>query len=304
MWIADEALNSPLPLEWTEHHDSSDRVFYYNVQTHASSWTHPLEQLHRDTYKRIVDFRSGSFSKEDQAAELEKMRHECDDMEREAHDQLQMWTEHCDEQGQKFYYNKEEQRSVWTDPRPARCHALYLHMKALRVLSKLCGQPAAPIPCERQRPVGLLGNLNAEGNGGSDYERSPKQNINRIQPAQLLSPVGAEGAPPAGKGQEHRRRKKRRDGEASQPDLFPQATSKDTDDFSNGDIKRVSALDMKRPTTSDVREVRAALGVGISSSQSLRALPELARLPTPPGDGLTHVGRTKVRAGIRLEPIR
>merc|ERR1719167_1130130 len=39
MWIADEALNAPLPSEWTEHHDNADRVFYYNVQTHASSWT-------------------------------------------------------------------------------------------------------------------------------------------------------------------------------------------------------------------------------------------------------------------------
>merc|ERR1711879_1004230 len=54
--------------------------------------------------------------------------------------ELQSWTEHTDDQGQKFFYNKEQKRSVWTDPRPARCHTLYLQMKAVRVLSKLCGQ--------------------------------------------------------------------------------------------------------------------------------------------------------------------
>lgn len=140
MWIADEALNAPLPSEWTEHQDSADRVFYYNVNTHASSWTHPLEQLHRDTYKNIVAFRSGDLTKEGRASELEKLRRRCEEAEREAHRELQAWTEHEDEQGQKFYYNREQQRSVWTDPRPATCHSLYLQMKALRVLSKHCGQ--------------------------------------------------------------------------------------------------------------------------------------------------------------------
>merc|ERR1719162_2384927 len=72
MWIVDEALNAPFPSEWTEHHDSADRVFYYNVQTHASSWTHPLEQLYRDTYKGIVNFRGGALSKDEQLVELEK----------------------------------------------------------------------------------------------------------------------------------------------------------------------------------------------------------------------------------------
>merc|ERR1712190_253433 len=143
MWIVDESLNAPLPSEWTEHHDSAGRVFYYNVHTHTSSWTHPLEQLHRDTYKGIVNFRSGDLSKEEQATELEKLRQKCEQAERDAHKELQAWTEHVDEQGQKFYNNREQQRSYWTDPRPARCHTLYLQMKALRCLSKHCGQPVS-----------------------------------------------------------------------------------------------------------------------------------------------------------------
>ncbi|CAK0829184.1 unnamed protein product [Prorocentrum cordatum] len=139
LWIAEQALEAPLPSEWTEHHDSADRVFYYNVQTHASSWTHPLEQLHRDTYKQIISFRSGDMPAEEQRTNLSKLQVECDAAEKKAHVELQAWTEHTDEQGQKFYYNRDKQTSVWTDPRPARCHCLYLQMKAVKVLGKHCG---------------------------------------------------------------------------------------------------------------------------------------------------------------------
>merc|ERR1719217_700322 len=114
MWIADESLSAPLPSEWTEHQDSADRVFYYNVQTHASSWTHPLEQLHRDTYKQIVSFRTKDSPKEEQVIELEKFRQACEEAEREAHSELQAWSEHTDEQSQKFFYNREQHRSAWT----------------------------------------------------------------------------------------------------------------------------------------------------------------------------------------------
>merc|ERR1712118_102495 len=62
LWIVEEALAAPLPSEWTEHFDSSDRVFYYNATTHVSSWTHPLEHLYRETYKTIVHFRGASLS--------------------------------------------------------------------------------------------------------------------------------------------------------------------------------------------------------------------------------------------------
>jgi len=139
VWIAEQALEAPLPSEWTEHHDSADRVFYYNVQTHASSWTHPLEQLHRDTYKQIIGFRSGDMPSDEQKVKLKKLQVECEDSEKKAHVELQAWTEHTDEQGQKFYYNRDKQTSVWTDPRPARCHCLYLQMKAVKVLGKHCG---------------------------------------------------------------------------------------------------------------------------------------------------------------------
>merc|ERR1719195_301095 len=44
-----------------------------------------------------------------------------------------------DEQGNRFYFNKEERQSTWTDPRPAKCQILYLRMKMLRLLQSSSG---------------------------------------------------------------------------------------------------------------------------------------------------------------------
>jgi len=360
MWIADEALNAPLPSEWTEHHDSADRVFYYNVQTHASSWTHPLEQLHRDTYKCIVNFRSGDLSKEERGQELEKLRRKCEEAEREAHRELQAWSEHTDEQGQKFYYNREHQRSVWTDPRPARCHALYLQMKALRVLSKQLGQ-SAPTPHRGLEP------LSADHRGGSDSERGEREGVlpprGRAKKDHRSGLDDTEGADSSfanvdtsawgnsssfeeemntDKGHHKRGKRKKRDRDAEAGIARP-----DAGDFVRGALPgalagltpvshhspsahgsgglgslpsaggemKGSLLDMKKPDRSAVEEVRQAVGL----SSAVGRLPPMgpmghsnpfgSRNPLPgdlpelPGDGLSNVGRAKVRAGIRLEPL-
>lgn len=333
MWIADEALAAPLPSEWTEHHDSADRVFYYNVQTHASSWTHPLEQLHRDTYKQIVNFRSGDLPKEEQSTELDKTRRKTDDAEREAHKELQSWSEHTDEGGQKFFYNREKQVSVWTDPRPARCHSLYLQKRALRELSKHCGGNGADLP----------------GVGGED----PRREKMRIQQSLIIGSSDALGRPKEsgreksredespgrgsrsqqaddspGEGREEDRRERRKEKKRHKKDKHKVEAHNGeelldlTEDDAGGDpeggqadLFKKPVLDLKKPSLSTVEEVRAGLGLGVappggggglggSSLPSISGHHGLGRLPTPPGDGLSSVGRAKVRAGIRLEPLR
>jgi hypothetical protein len=336
MWIADESLNAPLPSEWTEHNDSADRVFYYNVQTHASSWTHPLEQLHRDTYKRIVAFRNGDMSKEDQAVQLEKWRQECEEAEQDAHKQLQAWTEHVDEQGKKFYYNRDQERSTWTDPRPARCHSLYLQMKALRVLSKHCGQSTGSL--QRLEPIRLdLGppsghqardteakRERSERRGDRDdreRDRSARSDDNRG--AYPLSD-DAEDDQEARK-KKKKKEKKRREKEAEQSrdggggggysnssQLAPLNNSNNRNNLpqfdAGGDFAPVRGA-MQSDKPSAVEEVRASLGLGnhggLPQLRPLRGgqLSDGARMPTPPGDSLTTVGRAKVRGGIRLEPL-
>merc|ERR1719242_1970445 len=60
-------------------------------------------------------------------------------MELDVHKEIAQWTEHTDEQGNRFYFNKEERHSTWTDPRPAKCQILYLRMKMLRLLQSSSG---------------------------------------------------------------------------------------------------------------------------------------------------------------------
>merc|ERR1712014_389236 len=131
---------APLPAEWTEHQDNGDRVFYFNAQSNESSWTHPLEQIHREIYKTIVDVRNGPHTREEKALKLEKLRRDYEKIEADTHAELQLWTEHLDRHGTKFFYNQKLQSSVWTDPRPAKCHVLHLKLQANRVLNKVMGQ--------------------------------------------------------------------------------------------------------------------------------------------------------------------
>lgn len=291
MWVAEEALAAPLPSEWTEHHDSSDRVFYYNVISHASSWTHPLEQVHRDTYKKIVTFRT-SMPQHERSSELERMRRDCDAAEREAHQELHLWTEHTDDQGQKFYFNPKKQQSVWTDPRPAICHVLYLKMKALRVLSTShCGQstsPRGPEPLSKKHII-------------EDRPRGRSKDMGLVGPEREgASPRDGEGSgdetgPLEARDKKSKRKKKRKEGRDCSPpapDVRPRAPS-----GLPGGVDRIHP----------VEEVRGALGLGPGGSLPPLGPPGGPRNPRLEFDsmpvGLPQVGRAKVRAGIRLDPL-
>jgi hypothetical protein len=71
--------------------------------------------------------------------ELHKLQQECHQMEREVHEEITAWTEHTDDQGHRFYFNRVKGKSSWTDPRPAKCHILYLKMKMIRILCQQAG---------------------------------------------------------------------------------------------------------------------------------------------------------------------
>ena len=139
LWIAEEALEAPLPSEWTEHFDSSDRVDYYNETTKGTSLTHPLENLYRDAYKTIVHFR-GAMSPQDRVDELLKLQQECQQMEREVQDECTAWEEHERPDGEGLYYynpnESEENQISYTDPvaRRAKRHILYLKMMTIQIL--------------------------------------------------------------------------------------------------------------------------------------------------------------------------
>lgn len=132
LWIAEEALLAPVPAEWSEHLDSCDRVFYYNARVRTSSWTHPLEQAHRDTYKNLLGCRNINLSDAERAVERESLRRRCEEAEREAREELLAWSEHADEHGRKFFYKRCQRRSSWTEPMPALHHMIFLSQQVRR----------------------------------------------------------------------------------------------------------------------------------------------------------------------------
>jgi hypothetical protein len=192
LWIAEEALAAPLPAEWTEHFDSSDRVFYYNATTHVSSWTHPLEHLYRETYKTIVNFRSSSLATQERVDELHKLQQDCHQMEQEVHQEITAWTEHTDDQGHRFYFNRVKGKSSWTDPRPAKCHILYLKMKMIRILCQQAGvnlTDAKPGGSSRFEP--LTPDRGDDGDRQSKRSRTDDERRERKERKQLLSSGGS-----------------------------------------------------------------------------------------------------------------
>merc|ERR1712072_316312 len=73
---------------------------------------------------------------------LQQLDLEVKEMEKDVHREISLWTEHTDGQGNRFYFNREERQSTWTDPRPAKCQILHLKMKMLRLLQTGAGATA------------------------------------------------------------------------------------------------------------------------------------------------------------------
>eukprot|EP00930_Biecheleria_cincta_P076675 TRINITY_DN63886_c0_g1_i1.p1 TRINITY_DN63886_c0_g1~~TRINITY_DN63886_c0_g1_i1.p1 ORF type:complete len:641 (-),score=91.25 TRINITY_DN63886_c0_g1_i1:288-2210(-) len=140
MWIAVEALSAPLPAEWTEHYDTKGNLFYYDQEHKASSWTHPLEPVHREAYKTITNFKC-SFTHQQQVDELKKLIQEYEAASSDAALVALDWTEHTDHDGNTFYYNKVQRRSTWNDPRLALAHRLNLQQRIIDFLKSDCGLP-------------------------------------------------------------------------------------------------------------------------------------------------------------------
>jgi hypothetical protein len=171
LWIAVEALEAPLPSDWTEHFDSNDRVFYYNATQRVSSWTHPLEHTYRETYKTIVNFRNANLAPQDRADRLHQLQLEVKQMEHDVQKEIQQWTEHTDEQGNRFYFNRDERQSTWTDPRPAKCQVLYLRIKMLRLLQSSTSGTAGFNADMKSEAIAR--SMPLFGTQGGDFEDNP-----------------------------------------------------------------------------------------------------------------------------------
>merc|ERR1712060_752893 len=94
---------------------------------------------YRETYKTIVNFRNANMAPQERGEKLHQLQLEVKQMEHDVHKEIAQWSDHMDEQGNRFYFNKEERQSTWTDPRPAKCQILYLRMKMLKLLQSSSG---------------------------------------------------------------------------------------------------------------------------------------------------------------------
>merc|ERR1712039_1065540 len=134
------------------------------------------EHTYRETYKTIVTFRNSNWAPQERSDNLSKLQHEVKTLESDVHKEIAQWSEHTDEQGNRFYFNREERQSTWKDPRPAKCQILYLRMKMLRLLQS--GAGATP------------GFADSKGDGLSRF--GPYPNAEFDDPAQKRSKVGGD----------------------------------------------------------------------------------------------------------------
>merc|ERR1712224_88257 len=95
---------------------------------------------------------------------LGQLHQEVKQMEHDVHKEIAQWTEHTDEQGNRFYFNREEKQSTWTDPRPAKCQILYLRMKMLRLFTGTAGGTAGISEYK-----GSVGGVSAASDHGSRF---------------------------------------------------------------------------------------------------------------------------------------
>eukprot|EP00439_Symbiodinium_sp_Y106_P080362 s1324_g19.t1 len=297
LWIAVEALEAPLPSDWTEHFDSSDRVFYYNASTRVSSWTHPLEHVYRETYKTIINLRNSNMSVQERTEALSKLQAEVRQMDQETQKEVAKWSEHQDEQGNRFYFNKEERQSTWTDPRPAKCQVLYLKMKAFRILSSTAGTPGFVDPSKdsaSSRYGSMFGSDYADTQMKSKTDKKPSSaasdeviDLSRDGPEEKNSPRISEHSAHNGSDSESDDRKKKK------------KKKKDKKEKKSKKIKEEKPVGSQ----SDLPGARPPAAASSSSATVPASSSDDNAGFGEHNEGMTGKGHVKVKAGIRLEPL-
>jgi hypothetical protein len=308
LWIAVEALEAPLPSDWTEHFDSNDRVFYYNATMRVSSWTHPLEHIYRETYKTIVNFRNSNTAPQERQEKLKTLSDEVSQMEDDVKREIAQWSEHKDEQGNRFYFNREERQSTWTDPRPAKCQILHLKMKMVTLLS---GEAKAS---ESIRALQSFKSPEFEENAFKRPKAVGTRNIaegTESAHTALERPDSSHSTHGELELEEKKHKKKdkkdkKRRGKDDADQSAPQAPPRLGQSLRNSQSEPTVG---NKTTTllGNMDEARGGHG-GLQSSVSHQPSgphsPGLSSFDHNDTGGLSTVGRARPKAGIRLDPIK
>jgi hypothetical protein len=137
LWIAKFAAVAPLLAGWTEQKDARGCWFYYDVQRRNSSWTHPFEEEHREVLSRVKTLIQKGTASGD--VRLGGLRRQLWQVQTDLAEAEQEWAEHRDQEGRRFFFNRRERSTSWSDPRLVLQHRLQLvHRAVVCVLS--CGK--------------------------------------------------------------------------------------------------------------------------------------------------------------------
>jgi hypothetical protein len=114
----------PIPTPWKQHVDEKQRIYFHNASTHETTWSHPMQHVHRDL---CVAFRSVVCVPERMTAgcvQLEIMR-------RDIEDELLRWREVEAADGRVYYFHVETRESRWDNPREELCEELTIRSQVL-----------------------------------------------------------------------------------------------------------------------------------------------------------------------------
>eukprot|EP00929_Paragymnodinium_shiwhaense_P016309 TRINITY_DN12458_c0_g1_i1.p1 TRINITY_DN12458_c0_g1~~TRINITY_DN12458_c0_g1_i1.p1 ORF type:complete len:481 (+),score=100.75 TRINITY_DN12458_c0_g1_i1:114-1556(+) len=116
MWLAEEALATPLPQGWSMFHTQDNQPYFFNEITQDSCWFHPVDSC----YKELVDLVLAVRSESPPAPLLRRAVAAQEHLllaQRTAEQQLRGWCgPFFDENGEAYYHNEELDLSTWQCP--------------------------------------------------------------------------------------------------------------------------------------------------------------------------------------------
>lgn len=113
--VARQAFNAALPPGWIEYADDLGRVYFYNLVTQESNWSHPLDSAYREAVQLVKQLRAMR-PPASEARRAEAIQAHLDAVHVRAKAKLEGWSgPYASESGQ-YFYNTSLGVSSWESP--------------------------------------------------------------------------------------------------------------------------------------------------------------------------------------------
>lgn len=170
VWIAEEAYNASLPPGWTEHVDQNGRTYFYNTNRRESLWKHPLdpEFIEIANYWRRALKAGGFWDIDEELAEMEEG----------IRASLADWMELYDDLGNKFFFNRKTEESLFDDPRHTTYHSLYTRIRFVNMMKE-----KLPLLALAPRATDPIVNMTLLERQQKEAEEKALESVTRMQAA-------------------------------------------------------------------------------------------------------------------------